>query len=315
VDTVDPVINFNPPPPVFDPPLDQAVLLPGDVTFTTSWNVDGADLASELSISCAVSNALQTETITPSSTVYENGTLQATFDYAFQVGATQLACTITDQGGNSDTSDPFEILVEDVPEISAINAMLTLPADNGSSATVFDSELTANITVSDRIDADLSAAVSCLAGESQDFSIGQHEIECSVTDSGGNSASTTFTLDVVFPYAIVILEPKGNIQAGSSLPVDFYYEDAQVQPPLRVDSSRLDVGASWIGPYSNRACTVEGNQFGMGNGQSTGSSDFRYSASRDEWQFNWQTPALPGCYKFTISPSGSGAPTINVNTK
>ena len=300
VDTVDPVILFNPPAPDFDPPL--PVLQPGEVTtFPVSWVIDGEDLAAGLSISCEVDNPLLTETITPQSTSYANGILQATFEYNFQVGTSSLTCTITDQGGNTDTSDPFLVLVEDVPEISVLSDTLTLPAADGSFATVSNAELAANIVATDRIDGNLSAAVSCLASDPTEFDIGEYPIDCSVTDSGGNTATASFTLEVVFPYDIVIEKLKGNIRAGSTVPVDWYY----VEPGTnnRVDTSAFSPSVAWFGRFGNQCAEPSS---GDGDGaEDSGSSDIRYSPSDDSWRLNWQTPPMSGWYKLVISPPGT----------
>lgn len=308
VDITDPV--FVTPVPlgfIQDEPFVLPPGAPADATFTVNWEVGAQDLEAGLSVSCRVIGPPPVPISLAEPAVYANGTLTAEFTYDFPPGSTYVDCTVTDQGGNTATSAPFVVLVEDIPVIEALDPTLTVPTDDDMFATVFEADLIANIMATDRVDGDLSGAVSCQATDPQSYPLGENTITCSVTDSGGYSASTTFTLDVIFGYDVVIKDPKGNINSGSSLPIDFFYKSGG----QRVDSSTFDVSASWVGPYE-ADCSTPTPDFGLGSGESTGSSDFRYSASQKTWQFNWQTEALPGCYKFTVSPPGNIDSTIDV---
>lgn len=321
-DTVPPdIVGDFPPPPFEEPPVPLLSL--NGTNLQVMWPISADDLEAELTISCSIEGEI--DPILPASTSYDSSTgiLTATFDYVFPVGETDVSCMVTDQGGLSDSTATFTAFIEDTPELIVNQPILTVPTDGGSVATVYESDLIANLTVDDTIDNefpddDRVTDVSCLGVESQEFAIGEHEIQCTATDSSGNPAEpVVFTIRIVFPFEVVILEPKGNVETGSSLPIDFYYVDPNSQPPgQRIDSSMLSVSASWIGPYADRNCTDDtGPNFGMGNGSATGGSGFRYSAPKNEWQFNWSTEQWPGCYLFTIQPPGGIDATIQVNLK
>ena len=211
------------------------------------------------------------------------------------------------------------MLVEDVPTItveldpSCDCVPVETDDDGGTTATVFEADLVARLTVNDLITDPVDLTVSCLANDSAEFAIGSHDITCSVTDTAtpANSAFVTFPLVVAYRYDFFLDLPKGRIQAGSTLPVDFYYEDNGT----RVDASTFAPSASWVGPYENPGCVNEGANFGLGDGNDSGSSSFRWSASKMLTQFSWQTPPIPGNYKFKISPPGTSASTVCVSLK
>ncbi|MGI9202217.1 MAG: immunoglobulin-like domain-containing protein [Woeseiaceae bacterium] len=298
VDTTDPVIIISDPPD-FTP--DEPFLLPpGDTTLSISWPVSAQDLESGLSLVCTIDGV----DIDPASTSYVDGVLTAVFDYDFAAGTTSVTCTVTDQGGNSSTSDPFDVLVEDIPVITALEGTVVIPTDGGATASVSNSQLAANITVADQVNPDLSDAIVCLADDPTDFAIGEHTIECTVTDSGGNSASTTFQLEVVYPYDVVILPLKGNIKAGSTVPFDWYYVATGTTNP--VNSSTVDPTVAWFGAFSDRNCTT-GSDGGGDGAEDSGSSSIRYSGSDDTWRLNWQTPSTPGWIKIVVTPPGTDA--------
>ncbi len=205
-----------------------------------------------------------------------------------------------------------EVLVEDIPVITALEGTIVVPSDGGATASVSNAQLAANVSVVDLIDGDLSDAVSCLESDPTDFTIGLHTIDCSVTDSGGNTASTSFQLEVIYPYDVVILPVKGNIKAGSTVPVDWYY--VQTGTSTKVDSSTVDPSAAWFGPFSERTCSSGSN--GSGDGaEDSGSSSIRYSSSDDTWRLNWQTPGMQNWFKFVVTPPGSDASSVCVRLR
>ena len=139
-------------------------------------------------------------------------------------------------------------------------------------------------------------------------------VSCTATDRQGNQATGSFQVRISFAYAFHLVIPKGTIQAGSVLPIDWYY--TTVGTSTRIDSSAFIVRADWFGPFSGRNCS--GVNTGAGNGSAAidaGSSSFRYSASQATWQFSWQTPPMAGPYQLRISPPGSADSTTCVTLK
>jgi hypothetical protein len=124
----------------------------------------------------------------------------------------------------------------------------------------------------------------------------------------------TFSLQVQFAYDIVLLPLKGNINAGSTVPLDWYYNESGTS--IRANTSSFSPMVDWFGPFTDRNCTAGSNGSGDGSAaEDSGSSDFRYSTSDNSWRLNWQTPSQAGYYKVVISPPGTVAATQCVRTR
>jgi len=303
-DSTDPVIIISDPPDFI--PAGPFILNPGETEIVISWPVGAEDLPAGLSISCSVGDGDPPELISPVGTpVYVDGILTATFSYNFEAGSTSVTCTVMDQGGNTTTSDPFLVTV-----ISVIDAILSVETDEGggTTATVFESEMIANISATD-------LSISCLATDPAKFEVGEHDILCTVTDGAGNSAEANFVLDVSYRYGIDFKTPKGNVRAGSTVPLDWSYTQTVNGTTTKIDSSGLVVELFWSGPYLERSCTDPDQApdvFDSGSdANDSGSSYFRYSSSKDEWQYSWQTPNRLGWHKIFISPPGE----VDASTK
>ncbi len=298
VDTTDPVI-VSPTPPVFVPE-GPYVLPPGETVLTISWPIAVQDLENGLSVFCTVDGV----DVSPTNTSYANGIFTADFSYDFSAGTTTATCSATDQGGNTTTSAPFDVLVEDVPVITVLQPVLTILSDSGGSgsATITNADLAANVAVSDQVDDSSALIVSC--SPTGVLNIGSYAANCTVTDSAGNSSSAAFTLDVVYRYTVVFGKIKGNASAGSSVPLDFWFVDSE--SGLKTDSGGFMPSAVWTGPYTNSQCDVPIPDVPfIEDSDDAGSSDFRYAASRQEWQYSWDTPTGSGHYLFIVSPPGT----------
>jgi hypothetical protein len=126
-----------------------------------------------------------------------------------------------------------------------------------------------------------------------------------VTDSSDNSADTTFSLDVVYPYEIVLIPPKGRTRAGSTVPLDWMYLENNVA----IDSSLFVVGVTWEKADDDSCLNLttpapDTNGSSFSDDADSGNSDFRYSIEEKLWQFSWQTPNQTGWHKLSISPPG-----------
>jgi len=228
---------------------------------------------------------------------------------AFAFGATAVGCTATDAAGNEATAG-FTVTVQDTlpPIVSASN--IDVSSLDGSPVEV--NYVTGNVVVSDAGDA--APALSCAITTPDPNVIddgttatitgyGSWAFACTATDAMGNeSLPAMFNITVSFPYGIRIDNVKGRINAGSTVPLDWRYLDPETG--LAVDSSTVVPKIEWSGPYQDVTCS-SGNT-GMGDGEDSGSSDFRYGNLL--WQYSWQTPSIPGYYEVVISPPGHGFP-------
>jgi len=196
--------------------------------------------------------------------------------------------------------------------------MIKTDADGGLKATVLNlsSVLNENVTATDNVDSSTNLTVDCsLAGQVSPLSIGSYPVSCIVSDMTGNSATGSFNLEVSYRYIFNLIKPKGNIRAGSVVPLDWYYTDP-ANNNANVDSSQFNVYAEWSGVFSLNNCG--GASDGKGDGTSTydaGSSQFRYSSSNQTWQYSWQTPQESGSYLLTITPPSSLASTTCITLR
>jgi uncharacterized protein YjbI with pentapeptide repeats len=194
--------------------------------------------------------------------------------------------------------------------------MIKTDADGGLKATVINliSVLNDNVTATDNVDPSANLTVNCsLAGQASPLSIGSYPVSCTVADMTGNSTTGSFNLEVSFRFTFNLIKPKGNIRAGSVVPLDWYYTDP-VNNNAKIDSSQFNVYAEWSGVFSSNTCA--GTSDGKGNGTNdAGSSQFRYSNSNQTWQYSWQTPQGTGSYLLTISPPSSLASTTCITLR
>ena len=138
----------------------------------------------------------------------------------FALGTTTVNCSATDAAGNEATSS-FSVTVQDTtaPSISA-HADVNAIATSASGAVVTYTLPTA----SDLVDG--SVAVTCLPASGSTFAIGSTTVNCSATDSHGNTGTSSF--NVVVSYAFNgFFKPIDNlpivnvVKAGQGIPVKF----------------------------------------------------------------------------------------------
>ena len=234
----------------------------------------------------------------------------------FALGTTAVTCTATDSAGRSNSA-AFDVIVQDTtaPSISASDVEVTVT--DAVVNELVDYQGLANILVSDTVDP--SPVLACYIQNPDDPSdmsdtanprvftdYGSSTAICTATDAGGNAASTSFSININFPYDIELILPKGRARAGSTIPFDWIYRRKEDGMPI--DSAFLDPMIRWIGPFSGNDNDCSGYTDGSGNGEDSGSSDRRYSVSQMTWQFSWQTPEMEGRFLVIVSPPGQSDP-------
>jgi len=108
--------------------------------------------------------------------------------FSFPVGLTTVNCTATDPHGNS-SSGSFLVTITDhtVPTV-------TVPADITKEATGAATPVTFTSSASDIVDG--SIGTTCTPGSGSGFPVGTTTVNCTATDSHGNSASNAFGVTV-----------------------------------------------------------------------------------------------------------------------
>lgn len=139
----------------------------------------------------------------------------------FAIGSTTVTCNAVDVHGNVSAPTTFHVVVRDTtPPVIAFHADVTATATGGSSAVV----TYALPTASDLVDG--NTAVTCAPASGSSFNVGSTTVNCSSTDSHGNTATSSFK--VVVSYAFTgFFRPVDNlpvvnvVKAGSAVPVKF----------------------------------------------------------------------------------------------
>ncbi len=225
------------------------------------------------------------------------------------VGSYTVTYNVMDSAGNAATTASRTVTVTDAtaPVISIAQNPLTILTTSLTAQVDYLS----NVTVFDNVDGNLAAQCT-IDGQAQPNPVvlpyGSYNVACSATDSSGNSSSAQFALNVAFAWNIQFDNVKGNIRAGSTVPLDWRYRNP-VSGAV-VNSSALSPTVFWLGPFTGSNCTGTNTGSGDGNdAEDSGNSNFRYSASNNSWQYNWQTPAQRGSYQVTLSPPGGSVAT------
>ncbi|XP_022111822.1 uncharacterized protein LOC110991038 [Acanthaster planci] len=111
----------------------------------------------------------------------------------FWVKPNTVVCTATDKYGNSNTCDiTVEIKDEELPKITCPEPMENVSVDTGKAYATVDY---APSGVQDN--EDRTPDVSCDGPKDSQFDIGESTVTCTVTDRSDNSASCSFTINVI----------------------------------------------------------------------------------------------------------------------
>jgi large repetitive protein len=123
----------------------------------------------------------------------------------FPLGTTLVSCSATDSNNNTSPAS-FNITVEDTtePEIEAHNAV-SAEATSASGAVVsYDSPATHDLVDGDGV-------ATCLPASGSVFALGTTPVECSITDAHGNTANSSFDVNVVDTTAPTLTLPADQL--------------------------------------------------------------------------------------------------------
>lgn len=140
-------------------------------------------------------------------------------DAANGVGSRTATCSYTDSRGLSGTANTTYTIVDTTaPTLAGVPADQTAEATGPTGATVTYTAPTATDTV------DGSLPVTCTPASGSTFGLGSTTVTCSATDNSANTATKTFSVNVVDTTAPAITVP-GNLTAtatsAAGAPVQF----------------------------------------------------------------------------------------------
>jgi hypothetical protein len=217
-----------------------------------------------------------------------------------------VACTATDAVGNSAAAS-FDVSVTDT-----VAPVLTVPA-GGIDADLVSSaganvDFSAAVTATDL--ADPAPSIVCVPASGSLFPAGTTSVDCTATDSGGNSASDSFEMRVGYAGGFGIDPNKLNVRGGSSNPLSWGWIDSTGAVLNTSDDPQI---------LEFKECSSSVPMFTLAG--DPGSSGFRIKAD-NSWEYNWQSdgengaPLDPGfyCIRVTSQLTGQflGSPQIRV---
>ncbi|HET9522284.1 MAG TPA: HYR domain-containing protein [Candidatus Limnocylindrales bacterium] len=206
----------------------------------------------------------------------------------FPLGPTTVTCDVTD-AYDATASGSFQVTVVDTtaPNLAAMGDVAVTTDKPDGAAVTFDLP-----AATDAVDPDPSVACAPLSGSL--FAVGSTTVECTGTDASGNSASTTFRVDVTYDpgieWSVAWGEPVGGSPAtlvgnqGRTVPV---------KVEIFANGTELTSGDAAIRVDACGGGTAATEPLAWGSGR---------------WSANLDTTALaPGCYLVTAVYDGSDA--------
>jgi hypothetical protein len=188
-----------------------------------------------------------------------------------------------------------------VPVVTDVPPVLTLPADITTGPTDASGAVVSyTATATDEEDGDLTP--TCVPASGTHFGFGATPVDCSVTDSFGNTTAGSFTVTVTgFDTGDGFFPPIVNggtthRKAGSTLPVKFALFGEGGVP---ITDTAAVVSITYEMPLADAA--------------PAGGTALRYDAVAQQFVFNWKTPKAPGTYTLTVNLSDGTAITALVD--
>jgi hypothetical protein len=232
----------------------------------------------------------------PTATDTVDGTDQVTCAPAsgstFPIGNTTVTCTAKDAHGNAAVPTSFVVHVTDTTP-----PVLTLPAPSVTATSLLGAVVTYVASAVDLVDG--TRPVTCTPASGSTFAIGTTTVNCSASDTRGNTATRSFVVTVTVRYGFVgvqNLPPPGGktFNPGSAVPLKWQFTLGGVA----IDSSAALPRVTMIGPNGSQSFTPA----------DPGNSSFQppTAANGWTWQFNWQSVSVTGSYSVTISSGLTG---------
>ncbi|MDQ3906899.1 MAG: Ig-like domain-containing protein, partial [Acidobacteriota bacterium] len=196
-------------------------------------NVPGAISAEATSADGAVVNFVVTAT--DNSGVAPSVACTANSGSLFPVGTTPVSCQATDASGNKSPVKIFSVSVVDLPPVLSLPSTMVVDSNTAGGANV-----TFNPTATDTVSG--VRPVSCTPASGSLFAVGQTTVNCSATDSAGQTSTGSFLVYVL----------SGG-QEGAPVPAG---TDVTVQPeggPALTFGDVTTPGVTTVAPISDPA--------------------------------------------------------------
>jgi HYR domain len=219
----------------------------------------------------------------------------------FAIGTTTVACRATDTANNTGTAS-FTVTVRDTTAPS-----LTVPANITATTSGTTAAVTYSVTATDLVGvtALTCSGVSGVSTTGGTFPLGTSTVNCTAKDAANNSTSKSFTVTVnnTGYSGLDGVYANGPKSRTSAVPLDFGFTGttgARMDSSLAMPSVKVYYAGVKCPGKKPDSPTVT---------YPSGGSDYRYSASSLNWQFNWK-PSVnglqAGCYYVAVKSDQTG---------
>jgi hypothetical protein len=249
-------------------------------------------------------------TFSPSATDLVDGTTTVTCDPAsgstFPLGDTEVSCSSTDAHANTGSA-VFTVTVEDTTAPTLhLPAIITTSATSAAGAVV-----SYTATADDLVDG--SVTPTCVPASGSTFAPGTSTVDCSASDSAGNTANGSFPVTVSFGWNGFFAPVDNNgvlntIKGGQSVPLKWNIPDGS---------------NGWIGSLAV-VSSIRQATFTCTSGAPTddveaptsGQTSLRYDTTANQYIYNWQSPKTSNtCYKVTVNLTDGSSRSALFKTK
>ncbi len=222
----------------------------------------------------------------------------------FAMGKTTVNCSTSDASGNQSATS-FEVLVFDTP-------VLTLPGTIEAPATTTSGALvTYSASAMDGVDGAITPI--CTPPSGSTFPFGTTTVNCTATDSDGNTTSGSFDVKVPYPWSGFLqpIDADGSsiFKLGSTISVKFQLTGVAAGITNAVATLSVSKVSSAITGTDTEA---------ISNSQATTGNTFRYDATgnQNQYVYNLSTKDLSvGTWRLSIDLRDGVSRTVLVSLK
>ena len=214
----------------------------------------------------------------------------------FSIGTTTVTCTATDDADNTSTGS-FTVTVQDTTAPTLhLPSSITRTATGASGAPVTFTTSATDVVAG-------APPVTCTPPSGATFAPGAHTVSCLSTDGHGNTATGSFSVNVVFDISGGFLQPVNpnalnTVKGGSTVPLKF-----QVRTASGGYITSLSIIQGFV--LTQVQCSALTTELDEVEFTTTGQTTLKYDTPSNQFHQNWQTPKKPGnCYRVEVVFTG-----------
>jgi hypothetical protein len=139
----------------------------------------------------------------------------------FPVGTTQVTCTATDSSDNT-SQESFTVTVLPSEPVDSTPPVISVPSNTTTESSEELTPVTFNAISNDDVDGSITPTCNPPSGSL--FPVGTTTVTCTATDSAGNTATKSFTVEVIFvdtKSPVITISSINSVESGDGFIVTF----------------------------------------------------------------------------------------------